>query len=440
MIVIDPAHGGTDDGAQGPNGTLEKDLVLRYARQLRAEFERLGYRAVMTRNDDSNPSYEDRAATANAYRDAIFITIHVSSTGKIGTARAYSYQFSNETASAPGQAPKSLVAWEEAQRPYLDASHRLADILQTELAQRFPGSPTASTAFAIRELRSVSAPAVAVELSSVAVPDGSLLASMGAPLAGTIAHSVQLSRPGYCTRQRALCRAASRGVQLMPRNLQITLAILAVAVIIGLLSLRGLQNRMARLAQAQTTEEQARRELLKPQLTSSSDVLSQTKIFWAAGPDHIEPSQVALPLSADPAKRARQVIDALILQTPSPDQRTLPADATLLGFYILPDGTAVADFSDALSTGTPSGIISEMQAIDSIARTLENNVSGLRRLKILIHGQEADTLAGHVDLTGFFELNSAPSGAPAVPALPGTPSPLPPSSNSTAAPASPLHR
>ena len=197
MIVIDPAHGGTDDGAQGPNGTLEKDLVLRYARQLRAEFERLGYRAVMTRNDDSNPSYEDRAATANAYRDAIFITIHVSSTGKIGTARAYSYQFSNETASAPGQAPKSLVAWEEAQRPYLDASHRLADILQTELAQRFPGSPTASTAFAIRELRSVSAPAVAVELSSVAVPDGSLLASMGAPLAGTIAHSIQLSRPGY---------------------------------------------------------------------------------------------------------------------------------------------------------------------------------------------------------------------------------------------------
>jgi len=209
-IVIDPAHGGTDDGAQGPNGTLEKDLVLRYARQLRAEFERLGYRVVMTRNDDSNPSYEDRAATANAYRDAIFVTIHVSSTGKIGTVRAYSYQFSNETASAPGEAPKSLVAWEEAQRPYLDASHRLADILQNELAQRFPGSPTTSSAFAIRELRSVSAPAVAVELSSVSVPDGSLLASMGAPLAGTIVRSVQLARPGYTNSGNAPVAAPPR--------------------------------------------------------------------------------------------------------------------------------------------------------------------------------------------------------------------------------------
>lgn len=199
MIVIDPAHGGSDEGAQGSNGTFEKDLVLRYARQLRAEFERLGYRAVMTRNDDSNPSYEDRAALANAYRDAIFISIHVSSTGKIGTARAYSYQYSNAPAAAPtpSEAPKNLVVWEEAQRPYLDASHRLADIVQTELAQRFPGSPTTSSAFAVRELRSVSAPAVAVELSSVAVPDGSLLASMGAPLAGTIVHSVQLARPGY---------------------------------------------------------------------------------------------------------------------------------------------------------------------------------------------------------------------------------------------------
>ncbi len=210
VIVIDPAHGGTDNGAQGPSGTFEKDLVLRYGRQLRAEFERLGYRVVMTRNDDSNPSYEDRAATANAYRDAIFISIHVSSTGKIGTARAYSYQFSNAAAIAPADAPKSLVVWEEAQRPYLDASRRLADILQTELAQRFPGSPTASTAFGIRELRSVAAPAVAVELSSVSVPDGGLLASMGAPLASTIAHSVQLSRPGYAVSPSPSAAAAPR--------------------------------------------------------------------------------------------------------------------------------------------------------------------------------------------------------------------------------------
>jgi hypothetical protein len=205
----------------------------------------------------------------------------------------------------------------------------------------------------------------------------------------------------------------------VPRNLQITLAILAVAVIIGLISLRSLQNRMTRLAsQTATTEEQARRDLLKSPVSTPSDVVAQIQIFWAVAPDRVAPMQVALPLSADPVKRARQLIDALILQTPAPEERTLPADATLLGFYILPDGTAIADFSDTLSTGTPSGILSEQLAVDSIARTLESNVPGLRRLKILIHGQEVDTLAGHVDLTGFFDLTS--SGAFVPPAQPAS--------------------
>jgi N-acetylmuramoyl-L-alanine amidase len=205
-VVIDPAHGGTDNGAQGPNGTVEKDLVLRFARQIRAEFERQGFRVVMTRNDDSNPSYEDRAAIANAYRDAVFISVHVSSTGSVGTARAYSYQYSNSAAAngndvalPAGGAPKSLVIWEEAQRPYLDTSHRLADLLQIQLAQRFSGSATVTRPFAIRELRSVAAPAIAVELSSVAVADANMLVSMGSPLASALVRSVQLFRPATAT-------------------------------------------------------------------------------------------------------------------------------------------------------------------------------------------------------------------------------------------------
>ena len=200
MIVIDPAHGGTDNGAQGPNGTVEKDLVLRLARQILLEFERQGFRVVMTRNDDANPSYEDRAALANAYRDAVFISVHISSTGKVGTARAYSYQYA-DSLSAPATAgasatPKSLVIWAEAQRPYLGASHRLADLVQMELAQRFSGSAASSTPFAIRELRSVSAPAIGVELSSISVPDPNMLAAMGAPLATALVRGVQTLRTG----------------------------------------------------------------------------------------------------------------------------------------------------------------------------------------------------------------------------------------------------
>jgi len=199
----------------------------------------------------------------------------------------------------------------------------------------------------------------------------------------------------------------------MPRNLKITIAILLVAVVIGFVSLKSLRRRIQRIKEIPKTEEQVRRELLGPQVSTSSDVNATAQVYWASGPDQLAPVATQLMLSADPVERAKQVLQALIAQPPTPEQRTLPANATLLGFYILPDGTAIADFSDALSSETPSGILSESLAVNSIVETLENNVPGLKRLKILIHGQEVDTLAGHVDLTGFFDLVSPVPPAPA---------------------------
>jgi N-acetylmuramoyl-L-alanine amidase len=205
VIVLDPAHGGTDSGARGQN-VIEKDMVLLMARTARYALEREGFRVVMTRNDDSNPSYDDRAATANAYRDVIFISFHISSTGTLNTARVYSYQFS-ETAlnanaitananSLPITPVKttSLLAWEEAQRPFVGASHHLADSLQADVTLRFAGSPGVSSAVAVRGLRSVAGPAVAIELSNVAVTDPNQLVAMAAPLATAIVHTISASR------------------------------------------------------------------------------------------------------------------------------------------------------------------------------------------------------------------------------------------------------
>jgi Sporulation and spore germination len=205
----------------------------------------------------------------------------------------------------------------------------------------------------------------------------------------------------------------------MPRAMKIVIGVLVVAVLIGLLSFRGLHRRMQRLAESQAADEKARHEVLAPPISTPTDVTINAKIFWAAGADRVAPVQVQLPLSADPVQRSWQLLHELTVNPPTPGQRTLPADTVLLGFYILPDGTAIADFSDALSSEMPSGILSEEMAVNSIARTLESNVPILRRLKILIHGQEVDTLAGNLDLTGFFDLN--PPGALA--AAPGASSP-----------------
>jgi hypothetical protein len=218
----------------------------------------------------------------------------------------------------------------------------------------------------------------------------------------------------------------------MPRDLKIALGILTVAVAVGLISLRGLHRRMQGLAESQSSDEKARREVLAPEISTSSDVPQGAKIYWAAGEDRVTATTVELALSADPVQRGKQVLQALIANTPTAEQRTVPADAELLAFYILSDGTAIADFSDALSSETPSGIESEQLVVDSIARTLENNVPTPRRLKILIHGQEAETLAGHVDLTGFFDLNP-PNAAPQ-PSAPSSAAPTPSAPPSVPAP------
>jgi spore germination protein GerM len=158
------------------------------------------------------------------------------------------------------------------------------------------------------------------------------------------------------------------------------------------------------------TAEQARRELLPPVPVSSGEPRVKAKMFWGSTADDgtLVPVTVELPLSSDPTLRAKEILNTLLAGPVDPEARTLPPDAALLAFYILPDGTAVADFSEALANSIPSGIQSEELAVNSIARTLEANVPQARRLRILIHGQEVETLAGHLDLTQAFQVSTAP--------------------------------
>jgi spore germination protein GerM len=184
---------------------------------------------------------------------------------------------------------------------------------------------------------------------------------------------------------------------------------LGFAVVIAAIYFPVLQRRVKTTAKIpQPTEEQARRELTQAVAQSPLDPVVKTKLFWTSSEDEsaLAPATIELALSKDPVLRAKQVLNTLLAGPVDSDLRTLPPDAALLAFYILPDGTAVADFSEALATSTPSGIQSEQMAVDSIARTLESNVPQVKRLKILIHGQELDTLAGHVDLTQIFVVDS----------------------------------
>jgi hypothetical protein len=196
---------------------------------------------------------------------------------------------------------------------------------------------------------------------------------------------------------------------MTPRWLLWSFMALATAVAAAALYFPTLRDHVKQAAKVtQQTEEQARRELTQP-FFGSSDPRTKAKLFWASHADDgaLKPVTLDLPLSNEPVLRAKQVLNTLLAGPVDSELRTLPPEAALLEFYLLPDGTGIADFSEALATATPSGIASEQLAIESIARTLEANVPQVKRLKVLIHGQEVETLAGHLDLTGTFALSPA---------------------------------
>jgi hypothetical protein len=116
----------------------------------------------------------------------------------------------------------------------------------------------------------------------------------------------------------------------MSRALKIALGVLAMAVVIGVFNFQSLRARILRLARSQKTEEQARREVLAPPVSTPTDKLVQAQIYWAVSTGGVAPVAVQLPLSDDPVQRAKQVLQELITSPPTADQRTLPADTNLL--------------------------------------------------------------------------------------------------------------
>ena len=200
------------------------------------------------------------------------------------------------------------------------------------------------------------------------------------------------------------------------------LVALVIAVAIAAIYLPILRRNIRQAAKLQQrSEEQARRELAQPTVINPGDPRVKAKLFWAseAADGSLVPVIVELPLSSDPILRSKQVLNTLLAGPVDTEARTLPPEAALLAFYLLPDGTAIADFSEALATSTPSGIESEQMAADSLTKTLEANVPQVRRLKILIHGQEVETLAGHLDLSQPFlvSANPAPMSRASLPAV-----------------------
>jgi N-acetylmuramoyl-L-alanine amidase len=83
LVVLDPGHGGVDNGTKGPGGELEKDIVLDFAQRLRDRIEKAGkYRVLMTRTDDTFVPLPDRVRIARGAGASLFVSIHADSLPK----------------------------------------------------------------------------------------------------------------------------------------------------------------------------------------------------------------------------------------------------------------------------------------------------------------------------------------------------------------------
>ena len=187
-VVIDPGHGGADNGARGAGGGLEKGVSLSVARRLKAALEgRLGVRVILTRDGDSGLGLDERAAVANNNKADLFISLHANASVRPGANGAQVFylnldEYGDEVqraATAPreslpvfggGSRDIEVVAWRFAQARHIERSATLARTIEASLRGRVTMNARALQQGPLRVLVGANMPAVLVEIGFLTNP------------------------------------------------------------------------------------------------------------------------------------------------------------------------------------------------------------------------------------------------------------------------------
>ncbi len=184
---------------------------------------------------------------------------------------------------------------------------------------------------------------------------------------------------------------------MIPRHLKITFALLLAAAL--------LTASYALILKRHTRQAPQNADLQEPVAPPSAGALLTVALYVADDQQGaLRREDVSLSLPSDPTLRAQAILRALIaryIEKNSP--HPLPAGANVSDVYFV-NGTAVVDLNDAFASGHRSGIMVEELTVLSLVQTLAANLPGVAQVKILVNGQERDTLAGHADLADFYDV------------------------------------
>jgi N-acetylmuramoyl-L-alanine amidase len=171
-VIIDPGHGGLDNGGKGPGGVLEKDIALTLASKLAEVLQEAGaVKPVLTRKDDYAVSLDDRAGLANHHRGDLLVSLHLGNSFRPVPA-GFSLFYWSPAMAVPDAAPTTpgKTPWDQEQRPFWEQSRELAELMQQELLSTLTwpsGEVMQADLYLIRRVRM---PAVLVELGSLNHP------------------------------------------------------------------------------------------------------------------------------------------------------------------------------------------------------------------------------------------------------------------------------
>jgi N-acetylmuramoyl-L-alanine amidase len=135
-VVLDPGHGGRDNGAVGPSGVKEKDVTLDIARRLAPILASQGLQVVLTRSDDLFVSLEERTARANAFGADLFVSIHCNASESKGRRGVEAYVLDttrDEIAARVAARENSTTQAASAELASILGSMRLADEAQVSV-------------------------------------------------------------------------------------------------------------------------------------------------------------------------------------------------------------------------------------------------------------------------------------------------------------------
>lgn len=187
---------------------------------------------------------------------------------------------------------------------------------------------------------------------------------------------------------------------MIPRHLAIAVAVMLVVVMTMGFYLRSMQRR--------ATEIQPVAADSRPIAPPASGPTENVVLYVADDAAGVIRAQAAkIPLPNGRQQRAEELLRALLRIYQQPDSpHPLPAAADVRSIYLIPSGAAVIDLNAPFADQHRSGILDEQLTVNSLVETLAKNIPEIYRVRILVEGKTRDTLAGHVDLTDFFDVSA----------------------------------